>query len=127
VPLLGSIPAGPISEAVAHPVEWVDPGSFLSPAPQDFFLRVHGDSMVGDGILDGDLALLRPHVKVPHGSIAAACVGEEREATLKRIYYEGEQIRFKASNPLYKDILAPAESVSFAGLLKGVMRRVGER
>lgn len=41
--------------------------------------------MIGDGILDGDLVLLRPGARVAHGTIAAVCVGDDREGTLKRV------------------------------------------
>jgi len=62
---------------------------------------------------------------VPHGAIAAVCVGDEREGTLKRVFFEGERVRLKASNPAFQDIVVAAESVYFAGLLKGVVRHVG--
>ncbi len=60
VPLLGLIPAGPLEEAIAQAEEIVEPS--LSSRSGDFLLRVHGDSMIGDGIMDGDLVLLRPNV-----------------------------------------------------------------
>ena len=129
LPLLGSIPAGPLSEAIAQTPEIIEPGALLPHRPGDFLLRVRGDSMTGDGILDGDLVLLRPGVEVPHKAIAAVCVGDEREGTLKRVFYEagGERVRLKASNPAYKDFTVSAERVHFAGLLKGVLRHVGNR
>ena len=127
LPLLGSIPAGPLSEAVAQAAEIIEPGNLLAHRAGDFLLRVHGESMIGDGILDGDLVLLRPDVEVPHRAIAAVCVGDDREGTLKRVFYEGERVRLKASNPAYKDMTVPAEQVHFAGLLKGVLRHVGNR
>ncbi|MEO8793712.1 MAG: S24 family peptidase [Chthoniobacteraceae bacterium] len=127
LPLLGVIPAGQLSEALAQADEVVEPNQILPHEPEDFLLRVRGDSMTGDGILDGDLVLLRPNVRVREGAIAAVCVGDEREGTLKRVFYEGESVRLKASNPAYKDMVIPAERVHFAGLLKGVVRHVGSR
>ena len=127
LPLLGVIPAGPLSEAVAQTGEIVETGDILPHRPGDFLLRVRGDSMTGDGILDGDLVLLRPGVEVPHRAIAAVCVGDEREGTLKRVLYEGERVRLKASNPAFKDFTVSAARVHFAGLLKGVVRHVGNR
>jgi repressor LexA len=127
LPLLGAIPAGPLSEAVAQAGTVLDADEILPHRRDDFLLRVRGDSMTGDGILDGDLVLLRPDAKVPHGAIAAVCVGDDREATLKRVFYEGGRVRLKASNPAFKDILVPAENVHFAGLLKGVVRHVGKQ
>jgi repressor LexA len=122
LPLLGSIPAGLISEAVAQAEEMVEPGALLPWKPGDFLLRVRGDSMMGDGILDGDLVLLRPQVEVPQGAIAAACVGDEREATLKRVFFEKDQVRLRASNPVYPDVVVPADVISFAGVFKGLIR-----
>ena len=129
LPLLGSIPAGPLSEAITQAVEIVEPDALLAYKPGDFLLRVRGDSMIGDGILDGDLALLRPGARVAHGAIAAVCVGEDREGTLKRVLFEngGGRVRLRASNPAFKDITVAAEHVHFAGLLKGVVRNVGQR
>ena len=62
-------------------------------------------------------------------SIAAVCVGDDREGTLKRVLFEngGARVRLRASNPIFKDVIVPAERVHFAGLLKGVMRHVGSR
>ncbi len=122
LPLLGSIPAGLISEAVAQAEEMVDPGAVLPWRPGDFLLRVRGDSMTGDGILNGDLVLLRPNIEVPHGAIAAACVGEEREATLKRVFFEQDRVRLRASHPAYPDVLVPGAVISFAGVFKGLIR-----
>jgi repressor LexA len=124
LPLFGYIPAGPLSEAIPQAEEMIEMNQLLPHRADDFLLRVRGDSMIGDGIFDGDLVLLRPEVEVPHGAIAAACVGEDREGTLKRVYYEGAQIRLKAANPQYADILVPAEQVTLAGLLQGVIRHV---
>jgi repressor LexA len=122
LPLLGSIPAGLVSEAVAHAEEMVDPGAVLPWQPGDFLLRVRGDSMTGDGILDGDLVLLRPQSEVPQGAIAAACVGDEREATLKRVFFEKDQVRLRASHPDYPDVVVPGAAISFAGVFKGLIR-----
>lgn len=125
LPLLGSIPAGLISEAVAGAEEIIDPGAMLPWIPGDFLLRVRGDSMTGDGILDGDLVLLRPNVDVPNGSIAAACVGDEREATLKRVFFEEDKVRLRAAHPAFPDVLVPGESLQVAGIFKGLIRHAG--
>ncbi len=122
LPLLGSIPAGFISEAMTQAAERVNPGTALAWKPGDFLLRVRGESMTGDGILDGDLVLLRPVAEVPNGAIAAACVGEEREATLKRVFFEKDQVRLRASNPRYSDVVVPGSRVWFAGIFKGLIR-----
>ncbi len=125
LPLLGAIPAGLLSEAIEQPTEFLNPGTLLNTLPGDLLLRVAGDSMVGDGIFHGDLVHLRPSPTVPHKAIAAVCVGEDREGTLKRILHEGSKVRLRASNPVFEDVVVPAETVRVVGVLKGVIRHVG--
>ena len=103
LPLLGSIPAGHLAEAMAE-AETIEAAELLPHRPEDFLLRVRGDSMTGEGILDGDLVLLRPGVPVPHGVVAAVCVGEEREATLKRVFFEEHHVRLQAAHPDFRGL-----------------------
>jgi repressor LexA len=110
---------------VAGAEEIIDPGAVLPWLPGDFFLRVRGESMTGDGIMDGDLVLLRPNTGVPNGAIAAACVGDEREATLKRVFFEGNNVRLRAANPAWPDVVVPGESLWVAGIFKGLVRHAG--
>ncbi len=126
IPLLGSIPAGPLAEAVSDPDEFVDQSAMLPWRKGDFLLRVKGDSMIGDGILDGDKVLLRPGVECQPGEIAAVLVGDAHEATLKHIIpmpKEGK-VRLRASNPGYRDLIAPVEEVKIAGVFRGLIRDV---
>lgn len=124
IPLLGAIPAGPLEEAVAQAEEIIETADLLPYRERDFFLRVRGDSMVGDGILDGDWVLLRPDVGVQHGEIAALLVGEAHETTLKRVYYvpEKSEIILRASNPRYPDLVVSAQDVKVAGSFRGLVR-----
>jgi SOS-response transcriptional repressor LexA len=52
-------------------------------------------------------------------------VGDDYEATLKRVYQEGSQVRLKAGNPAYADIVVPAEEVKVAGVFRGLIRHAG--
>lgn len=122
IPVLGSIRAGPLEEAVAVPDMVMEEREFLPHRPGDFLLKVRGDSMTGYGILPGDYVLLRPEVQMQQGEIAAVQVGSDYEATLKRVYMEGAQIRLKAGNPDYADIVVPAEEVKVAGVFRGLIR-----
>jgi repressor LexA len=123
LPVLGSIPAGPLREALDSAEEYADSASELLPSkPGDFLLRVTGDSMIGDGILAGDLVLLRPNVALHQGEIAAVQVGGD--ATLKHFFQEpaSSQIILRSSNPNYADIEVPVEDVSIVGAFRGLIR-----
>jgi repressor LexA len=136
LPLLGKIPAGPLEEALAsEAAEAVVVEELLRAHPGDFLLRVKGDSMIGDGILEGDLVLLRPGVEVHAGEIAAvlSTEGPHWEATLKRIFWRGPdgtsvppaqatEVLLRASNPAYPDRLFAADSIQIAGVFRGLVR-----
>jgi repressor LexA len=124
IPLLGAIPAGPLEEAFAQADEIIETADLLPYREGDFFLRVRGDSMAGDGILDGDWVLLRPNLGVQHGEIAALLVGEAHETTLKRVFFvpEKSEIILRASNPRYPDLVVNAEDVKVAGIFRGLIR-----
>jgi repressor LexA len=125
--VLGTIRAGGLEEAIAEPETVLE--EFLPHRAGDFILRVKGDSMIGDGILEGDHVLLRPGVECARGEIAAVIVGSEEgefagecEATLKRVYLEGKRVRLKAGNPAYPDRVVPAAEVKIAGVFRGLIR-----
>lgn len=124
VPLLGTIPAGPLEEAVAHADVVLDERELLPVRPGDFALKIKGDSMVGDGIFDGDKVLLRPNVRVENGEIAAVLVGDDHEATLKRIYFDEStgKVTLRAGNSRYPDKQVRFDEVKFAGVFRGLAR-----
>ncbi len=122
LPLVGRIAAGHLSEALAEPEQLLEAGDLLPHQLGDFLLRVQGDSMIGDGILDGDKVLLRPEVDWRDGEIAAVLVGSDHEATLKRIFREGNKIRLQPSNPLFPMVTVDASEVKIAGVFRGLIR-----
>jgi repressor LexA len=125
IPVVGRIAAGLLHEALAQPEEFLDENMILPHQKGDFLLRVSGDSMVGDGIIEGDLVLLRPEAEVGWGEIAAAYVGDSYEATLKHVYVEKSVVRLKASNPAYADLVIPqSEWRGVAGVYRGLIRHV---
>ncbi len=128
VPVLGSIPAGPLTEAVQSCETFIHPGDGLKVLPGDFFLIVKGDSMTGDGILPQDLVLLRPDRQVRNGGIAAVQIKGENgayDATLKHVHFQPgkRMVRLKASNPTYDDLVVPAKQVEIVGVYRGLIRR----
>ncbi len=60
-------------------------------------LRVQGDSMIGDGILPGDYVFVKKQLHAQDGEIVVAMIDDE--ATVKRVYFEGDRVRFQPSNP----------------------------
>lgn len=124
VPVLGFIPAGPLSEAVQQCEDVVDLGTALTHEPGDFLLVVKGRSMIGDGILPGDKVLLRPDVQVKNGEVAAVHFGDQYEATLKHVCFDqsGEAVTLRASNEDYQDINVAGKDIQIAGVFRGLIR-----
>lgn len=105
IPILGQISAGApilaqenIEDTFTLPMSWVNDSDRL------FMLRVRGDSMIDAGIFDGDLVAIRQQQVADNGEIVAALV-EDEEATVKRFYKEGNQVKLVAENPAYAPIV----------------------
>ncbi len=121
VPLLGSVAAGTpiepveVDESVALPEELLGRG-------RTFALRVRGDSMVDDGILDGDVVVVEERADARTGATVVALV--RGEATVKRLYRErGGRVRLEPANERVPPIVAPAEDVEIRGVVVAVLRR----
>lgn len=85
LPLLGRVAAGAPIEALEHD-EFIDvPASLVRKPDRTYALRVQGQSMIDDGILDGDVILVQRQTTATNGEIVVAMVGEE--ATVKRFYF----------------------------------------
>ena len=125
LPLLGCITAGPLAEVLQGADAFVEGLEDVLPyCAGDFLLEVQGDSMIGDGIFSGDKVLLRPHIAVNYGEIAAVQVGEDYCATLKRVYQKPRKktLELRASNPAYEPLIVPVAQVSIAGVFRGLVR-----
>ena len=89
-----------------------------------FLLRVTGDSMIDDGILDGDLVAVHPQPEAPNGTVVVARVENpdtgESEATVKRIYRESSGFRLEPANQAYKPI--KVRDLAVEGVVVGVLR-----
>lgn len=124
VPLLGRIAAGKPIFALEHVHEMLALPRQLFRGRKLFAVQVEGDSMVGAGILNGDIAVIRAQPDCEDGEIAAIILDEE--ATLKRVFKTPEGIRLQAENPAFPDRLIGADesgrSVRLAGVLAGVIR-----
>jgi repressor LexA len=132
VPLIGQIAAGtPIP--VPTPDSWnVTASSDTVPVLEDlilgrrgvYALRVKGTSMIDALIGDGDIILLEYTNTVDDGETAAVWLKREKEATLKKVYREGERVRLQPANATMKPIYAAADNVEIQGKLIAVIRKV---
>lgn len=123
VPVLGTIAAGGLIEPFTEAVENVDLTTLTLP-PQTYALRVAGDSMIEDSIVDGDLVFLRPVPEpdqVRNGTIVAARV-DGHGTTLKRFYRLGDRVSLKPANPKYNPIEVNAIQVQVQGSLVAIWR-----
>lgn len=126
VNLVGAIAAGlPIPEPDQAPVdEYVDvPADLLPARVKDVYaLRVRGNSMIDALIADGDIVLLRYQENAENGQMAAVRVIDRNEVTLKKVYFEGSQIRLQPANPTMDAWHEQASNVEIQGRVVGVMR-----
>jgi repressor LexA len=120
LPLLGRIAAGQPIEAVANP-ETISLADFVR-SKEVFVLEVRGDSMQDEHIMDGDYVLVEKAKTAHNGDIVVALV-DGTDATLKRFFHEGENIRLQPSNATMKPIMVPAGSVQIQGRVIGVLRK----
>jgi repressor LexA len=127
VPVVGKVAAGAPILAQENITDTVKIDSFFlgSDARRVFALKVTGDSMIGDGILDGDYIFVRKQLQASPGDIVVALI--EDEATVKRYYPEGDRVRFQPSNPRLRPIYVRREDfreTQIIGLVVGVYRRM---
>ena len=123
LPFLGLIAAGQPIEAVADHERVDVPQHLLTSGNggDHFVLKVRGDSMIDEGIHDGDLIVVQRREAATAGDMVVALVGDD--ATLKRFYPEGREIRLQPANPAMQPIRVPAADVRIQGIVVGLMRR----
>jgi repressor LexA len=121
LPLHGRIAAGMPIEALEGQTTLPVPAALLGPG-EHYALEVAGDSMVEEGILDGDYALIRKTDTARDGEIVVALV-DNVEATLKTFRREGQMIRLDPANRRYDPQRYRPEQVLIQGKLAGLLRR----
>ena len=87
-----------------------------------FALRIIGSSMVGAGILEGDFVIVRRQANADPGDIVVALVDDE--ATVKRFYIDGEQVRLQPENPTIEPTLFNTTDVMILGKVIGLHREI---
>lgn len=123
VPLLGRVAAGNLQEAIE------DPQGYLAidgrrPAEELLALNVEGESMIGAGILPGDVVIVRRQPVAEPGEIVVALV--DGEATVKRLVRRRGQWVLQAENPDFPPIVPPQENLQIIGRVVEVRRWLDE-
>ncbi len=121
LPLLGSVPAGPTSleEPVAEET-WISIAENVVAYPEEsYLLHVRGDSMVGAGIVDGDMVVVHTKSTPKDGDIVVALM--DGENTVKRLVHQDGQYMLRAENAFYPD-LRPLNELTIQGVVTGLIR-----
>ncbi len=121
VPLLGMVAAGSPIEACPVP-ETVTLPEDLVRGEESYALRVRGDSMIEDGILEGDTIIVERRETARDGEVVVALVGGT-EVTVKRWFREGRSIRLQPANAAMEPILVDETEVQVQGVVVGLMRK----
>jgi repressor LexA len=122
LPLAGTIAAGQPLEAVPTTESLSVPADMVAGRGKTFVLRVQGDSMIDEQIRDGDFVIVEERQTARDGETVVALL-DGSEATLKRFYREGENVRLQPANPGMGPIYAPASRVLIQGVVAGVIRK----
>lgn len=120
LPLFGVIAAG-LPLEVHQTEETITVPERLTSRGENYVLKVRGDSMIEDGILDGDYVIIARRENAENGEMVVANVAGE--VTLKRLYREKDRVRLQPANSLMAPIYAHARDVSVQGVVVGLMRR----
>ena len=124
VPLLGRVQAGPLNAAVED-LEGHIPVQSKYPPDQLFGLRISGESMVGAGILPGDVVVARRQPTAGSGDIVVALVGDE--ATVKRLRLRGKRVELHPANPDYEILRPDPNELKLLGKVIEVRRYLDRR
>jgi repressor LexA len=120
LPLAGTVAAGKPIEAVEVP-DTIEVPPSMTGSGDNFVLRVKGDSMTEDGILDGDYVVVRKRETADSGQTVVALI--DNEATVKRLVRSGNRIELHAANPAVETIVVKdPEAFRIEGVVVGVIR-----
>ena len=120
LPLAGRVAAGrPIEAIESH--ETIAVPEALVRKESSFVLQVKGDSMVGEGILDGDYVVVEERPSADNGDTVVAMI--DGEATVKRFYREKGRVRLQPANERMDPIYVKDRDLSIRGVVVAVMRK----
>jgi repressor LexA len=121
LPLLGAVAAGSPIESIPDPESYAVPPHLVG-SGEHYLLRVRGDSMIDDGIHDGDLVVVQKAERAPEGAMAVALVSGE--VTLKRVYRQDRNtLRLQPANRSFEPIFVPATELQIQGVVVGLVRK----
>jgi repressor LexA len=121
LPLAGFIAAGSPIEPYTDPTAtFAIAENMVSPHKKSYVLQVKGESMIEDGILDGDFVVVEEANEVRNGDIVVAMINNG-VVTLKRYFKEPERVRLEPANSAMKPIYA--KNVTIQGKVSSVIRR----
>ena len=121
IPLLGKIAAGTPIEAISNNDKFIDVPSSDPSFRECYALYVEGDSMIDEGILDGDIVIIEKKQDVKNGDIVVALIDKE-EATLKKFRKRGDTIALEPANKSYKTQIYGPDRIIVQGKLKTLVR-----
>ncbi|HLC93893.1 MAG TPA: transcriptional repressor LexA [Patescibacteria group bacterium] len=124
LPLIGYIAAGEPIEAIENPLETVTVSpDMVSKFKRCYVLQVKGDSMINEGIYDGDYVVIQSQDTAKNGDIVVALL-DNGFATLKSFYRENNgKIRLQPANSKMDPIIVDANSLTIQGKVTGVIRK----
>lgn len=121
LPLLGFIAAGSPIEPYTDPsATFAISANMVSPAKKSYVLQVKGDSMIEDGILDGDFVVVEETNQARNGDIVVAMINNG-VVTLKRFFKEPDRVRLEPANSSMQPIYA--KDVTIQGKCVGIVRK----
>ncbi len=120
IKLLGNIAAGQPIEAVEDDETISVPQELLGRG-ENFCLKVNGDSMIGDGVFEGDIVIVNHRVTANDNEMVVALI--DNEATLKRFFKKKKWVVLKPSNPSMKPIRVKSGNFKILGVVVGLIRK----
>jgi repressor LexA len=120
IPLLGRVAAGRPIEAIQTP-DTVEVPETLVRGDDQFALKVVGDSMVDDGIREGDIIIVKRQRDARNGQTVIALIGDD--ATVKQYYRKGSKIELRPANVRMKPFFVEEGDIQIQGIVIGLIRR----
>ena len=123
LPLLGRVAAGQPIDALEDDAV-IEVGAGWTGRADHYALTVRGDSMIDEGIHDGDVVVIEHRTSARNGEIVVALIDGEA-ATLKRIEQRPGQVVLHPANPAFQPLVFAPARVTIRGVVKGLIRRYG--